>query len=62
MTEKSCYDCKLFEYCRLRDRAKDLGEYQNKTGNLIGSGFQASLYSLMGKTCKGYCINAKLSL
>jgi len=54
MTEKSCYNCKLFEYCRLRDRANALCDYQNTTGNKLGSKFQASLYELMGKTCEGY--------
>ena len=48
---KSCYDCANFGLCRLRDRACELKDYFNQTGNFMGSGFAAKLYELMGTEC-----------
>jgi len=49
--DRDCYDCKHFNLCRLRDRAMELIEYANKTGNFMGNEFHSALYTLMGSSC-----------
>ena len=56
LEEKSCYDCGHFSLCRLRDRAGELQDYFNKTGNFMGSDFSEKLYKLMGASCSWYYI------
>ena len=51
MEERSCYDCRTFGLCRLRDRACELKDYFNKTGNFMGNDFPKRLYELMGTHC-----------
>ncbi len=52
--ERSCYDCRNFRLCRLRDKACDLKDYFNQTGNLMGSEFATKLYELMGTRCSEF--------
>lgn len=54
MEPKTCYLCKNFSLCRLRDKAYELGGYFNKTGNFMGSEFLNELYALMGGHCFVY--------
>lgn len=51
---RSCYRCKEFVLCRLRDRACELKDYFNKTGNFMGNEFSDDLYRLMGSQCFEY--------
>lgn len=48
---RSCYDCNRFGLCRLRDRACELKDYFNKTGNFMGDDFHKKFYELMGTSC-----------
>lgn len=52
--ERSCYGCKQFSLCRLRDRACELKDYFNKTGNFMGDDFAKDLYTLMGSNCSEF--------
>ena len=53
-SDRSCYNCQIFGICRLRDRACELKDYFNKTGNFIGTNFSQKLYNLMGTSCFEY--------
>ena len=48
---RTCYECKHFGLCRLRDRAMEFIEYSNRTGNFMGDEFHSALYALMGVSC-----------
>lgn len=48
---RTCYVCKHFSLCRLRDRAMEFIRYSNETGNFMGDEFHATLYTLMGVSC-----------
>ena len=52
--DRSCYNCQLFGICRLRDKACELKDYFNKTGNFMGTEFSQKLYNLMGTNCFEY--------
>lgn len=54
MKERSCYNCSNFGLCRLRDRAGELRDYFNKTGNFMDSDFHGKLYEFMGANCFEY--------
>ena len=54
MGDKSCYNCHNFGLCRLRDKACELKDYFNKTGNFMGDNFATELYKLMGANCSEF--------
>lgn len=57
--ERSCYCCKHFGLCRLRDKACDLKDYFNNTGNFMGSYFATQLYMLMGENCSEFAVEGE---
>ncbi len=51
LVPKNCYNCKHYQICRLQDKASELANYANRTGNLWGSIFKEKLYYLIGECC-----------
>ena len=52
--QKECYSCRHFNLCRIRDKASNLLNYANSTGDYLTDSFRQKLYALMGSLCSEY--------